>query len=253
MNAAHGPAAGGGRRPRVDRGRRTRTARSRLGWFLSLTGEVLGLVVQLILVYIGIGFFLISDGDLDVIVILAWSSLAGLYLLLTVIGLNVLVRLDVPDPPVMRALVGHPLSRLLSTALTFGASALGLWEAVTLIVSIKEDQVDALVETSAIVAMLLSWAIFNWGFARIYYSRYHRAESPPLVFPNTPQPRLTDFVYFAFTNATTFAVSDVQVTSSRMRWTVVWHTSLAFFFNALIIALSMNVISRGDLLDGLAS
>ena len=153
----------------------------------------------------------------------------------------------------MRALVGHPLSRLLSTALTFGASALGLWEAVTLIVSIKEDQVDALVETSAIVAMLLSWAIFNWGFARIYYSRYHRAESPPLVFPNTPQPRLTDFVYFAFTNATTFAVSDVQVTSSRMRWTVVWHTSLAFFFNALIIALSMNVISRGDLLDGLAS
>jgi uncharacterized membrane protein len=31
-----------------------------------------------------------------------------------------------------------------------------------------------------------------------------------------------------------------------MRWTVVWHTTLAFFFNALIIVLTMNVISNGS-------
>lgn len=230
---------------------RGNSTRSRLGAVLSMVGEVFGLIVQLVLIYIGIDFFFMEDDDLDVVVILAWSGLAGIYLLLTIIGLNILVRLDVPDPPAMRALIRHPLSRLLSTTLTFGASALGLWEAVTLIASIGHHEVDALVEVSAILTMLLSWAIFNWGFARIYYSRYHRAAEVPLWFPNSPVPRLTDFVYFAFTNATTFATSDVQVTSSRMRWTVVWHTSLAFFFNALIIALSMNVISRGDLFSTL--
>ena len=52
-------------------------------------------------------------------------------------------------------------------------------------------------------------------------------------------------MYLAFTNATTFAVSDVQVTSTRMRWTIVWHTTIAFFFNALIIVLTMNVVANG--------
>ena len=46
-------------------------------------------------------------------------------------------------------------------------------------------------------------------------------------------------------------MSDVQVMTTRMRWTVVWHTTFAFFFNALIIALTMNVISNGTLLQNL--
>ena len=48
---------------------------------------------------------------------------------------------------------------------------------------------------------------------------------------------------FSFTNATAFSVSDVLVTTPRMRWTVIWHTSLSFFFNALIIVLAINTIT----------
>jgi uncharacterized membrane protein len=36
-----------------------------------------------------------------------------------------------------------------------------------------------------------------------------------------------------------------------MRWTIVWHTTLAFFFNALIIALVINVITKGEFLSQL--
>lgn len=126
-----------------------------------------------------------------------------------------------------------------------------LREAFVLIANIGQEIVDPLVEFTAIWTMLLSWAMFNWGYARIYYARYHRAAVPPLEFPSTESPRLTDFVYFAFTNATTFAVSDVRVTSSRLRWTVAWHTMFAFFFNALIIVLTMNVIAKGHLFSAL--
>lgn len=227
------------------------STRSKIGGVLSVGGEIFGILIQLLLVYIGILFIQSLGEDFDIPLILGWCLLATFYLGVTILGLNVLVWFDVKDPPFTRSLIGHPLSKFLSTLLTFGASALGLREAFVLIVNFGQEVVDPLVEFSAIWTMLLSWAMFNWGFSRIYYSRYHRAKTPPLVFPDTPEPRLTDFVYFSFTNATTFAASDVKVLTTRMRWTVVWHTSFAFFFNALIIALSMNVISNGNLFAAL--
>lgn len=225
--------------------------RARVGAAVTVGGEVLGVLVQLALVYLGIQLFLLDDDDVDALLILLWCVVATFYLLVTVIGLNVMVRLDRPEPSVTRALIGHPLTRLLSTFLSFAASLLGLREAIVVIVNIGQDAVDPFIEFSAIWTMLLSWALFNWGFARIYYSRYHRAAEPPLLFPGTNEPRLTDFVYFSFTNATTFGTSDIQVVTSRMRWTVIWHTTFAFFFNALIIVLSMNVIAKGDLFSDL--
>lgn len=221
--------------------------RSTTGAVLSMAGEILGLVAQLLLLWIGTKLVWAPDDDDYTIQLLGWCVLATFYLGATIVGLNILVRLDGPDPAATRRLIGHPLTRILSTILTFSASALGLLVALDLITSIGQDNRKPLLEFSAVWAMLLSWALFNWGFARIYYSRYHRAAEPPLVFPGSADPQLTDFVYLSFTNATTFAVSDVQVVSARMRWTIVWHTSFAFFFNALIIVLSMNIIANGRL------
>lgn len=225
------------------------SVRSAAGRVLSLGGEILGVLAQLLLLWLGAVYIWGEDDVLDSLRLLTWCLVATAYLGATVVGLNVLVRLDRPDPRAARALIGHPLMRLLSMVLSFGSSALGLTVAVSLITDIGNEVHDTFSEFSAIWAMLLSWAMFNWGFARIYFSRYHRAVdrggAQPLEFPGTPDPRLVDFVYLAFTNATTFAVSDVQVTSTRMRWTIVWHTTIAFFFNALIIVLTMNVIANG--------
>ncbi len=227
------------------------SARSITGAVISVGGEVLGLLVQFALVWIGAQIIWGSDDDLDTLRLIIWCAIASLYLGLTILALSILVRLDQPDPPTTRVLIGHPLTRFLSTVLTLGASALGLTVALELIASIGSGIHDTVGEFSAVWAMLLSWSMFNWGYARIYFSRYHRASEPPLVFPGTNQPRLVDFVYFSFTNATAFAVSDVQVVNTHMRWTVVWHTTLAFFFNALIIVLTMNVLANGRLFAGL--
>lgn len=226
---------------------------SRIGVVLSTGGEIVGLIAQLVLVYVGGGLVWGDDGPDDVYHLIAWCIIASLYLGATILSLNILVRIGQPDPASIRVLVGHPLTRFLSTLVTFGASFIGLSVALDLITSLGLEQHDPLQEASAIWAMLLSWALFNWGYARIYFSRYHRARTPPLLFPGTPEPRLVDFVYLSFTNSTTFAVSDVQVTDSHMRWTIVWHTTLAFFFNALIIVLTMNVIANGRLFVDLFS
>ena len=210
--------------------------------------EVIGFLLQFLLIWVGAGIVWGSElPEVEVLMRFGWCIVAIVYLGFTIAGLTVLVHRDRPDPRISRILIGHPLTRLLSTIVSLGASLIGLTVAIELIVELGTGQHDPLSLFSAVASMLLSWAIFNWGFARIYFSRYHRAKEPPLQFPGTPEPRLTDFVYLAFTNATTFAVSDVKVVSSRMRWTIVWHTSIAFFFNALIIALTLNVITNGSL------
>jgi len=225
--------------------------RNTISGVVSVVFECLGIAMQVLLTYFGIELFFADHDDLSAVMLILWCTLASAYLLCTIIGLNIAVRLDRVEPDATRRVLSHPLVRLLSTILTFAVSLLGIREAVILIINIGQEQVDVLVEVGAVWTMLLSWAMFHWGYARIYYARYHRASEAPLIFPGSDEPRLTDFVYFSFTNATTFAVSDVQVATSRMRWTVVWHTCLAFFFNALIIALSMNVIAKGDLFAAL--
>lgn len=240
------PATPGSDPAAVGTGRRvTRTVSSVLG----AIGEALGLLAQLVLVWIGAVVVWGSDvPDEETLLRLLWCLIATVYLGGTVLGLGIMVRLDTPDPRATHLLVGHPIARAISTLVTFCASALGITGALDLIGGLSAGDRDSLHEMSGIWTMLLSWAIFNWGYARIYFSRYHREADPPLVFPGTETPRLVDFVYFSFTNATSFAVSDVQVRSTRMRWTVVWHTALAFFFNAIIIALVLNVVTSGTLL-----
>ncbi|MBL3700013.1 DUF1345 domain-containing protein [Leucobacter luti] len=203
--------------------------------------------MQLILIWVGLDLLWGDDEDFALVPMFVWCVTATLYLIPTVLTLNILVRIDQPDPRVTRVLVGHPITRAFSTLFTFASSAIGLSVAIDLITSIGKDLHDPAGEFTAVWAMLLAWAMFNWGYARIYFSRYHRAKTPPLEFPGTDDPRLVDFVYLAFTNSTTFAVSDVKIVNTHMRWTVVWHTTIAFFFNALIIVLTMNVIANGRL------
>ena len=225
--------------------------RSTAASVFSIGGEVVGILMQVLLIFLGARIIWGEDETLDSLRLIAWCVVASLYLGSTILWLNILVRIDHPDPPATRTIVRHPITRVLSTLLTFGASLLGISVALDLILTLGNEDREPFSEFNAVWAMLLSWAMFHWGFARIYFSRYHRATRPPLVFPGGDEPRLLDFVYLAFTNATTFAVSDVQVLTTRMRWTVVWHTTCAFFFNALIIALTMNVISSGTLLQDL--
>lgn len=201
------------------------------------------LLVQLALIALGV-MVIGSDEDKTIIGLLVWWCLVGsLYWTASVVAIGISVRRGPGRTPRwVRNVDVHPLMGIVTSTATFVTSIVGLVAATEMLLLRNDPLWQGWVELVAVWAMLLSWALFHWGFARIYDRRYRKADVAPLVFPGTDAPRLVDFVYFSFTNATTFSVSDVQVLTSRMRWTVVWHTTISFFFNALIIVLAFSTI-----------
>lgn len=209
--------------------------------------EALGALMQLVLVYAGLRYLFVDDETLsEQARLLAWCAIATVYLAGTVFWLNIDLRVNDDDHRFMRRTSRHPLVAVFSAIVTFSSSLVGLSAAVTVIVGPEDPDYFNLYDLVAVWAMLASWAMFHWGYSRIYYAAYHnRQAEKPLIFPGTEHPRLIDFVYFSFINGTSFAPSDVMVATTRMRWTVVWHSTFSFFFNALIIVLTMNTISGG--------
>ncbi|MEN2740230.1 DUF1345 domain-containing protein [Microbacterium sp. X-17] len=207
----------------------------------------LDLVAQLLLIVFGTQFILTEDESPEgfFLWLFGFCVVGSLYWLAAVIvAWRSAVRPLAQTAPIADALDRWPLVRFVAGFATFIASAMGIWSASVLLGLRDNEQWGPAITFVAVWAMLLSWALFHWGFARIYQRSYGRSDRPPLIFPGTEHPRLVDFLYFSFTNATAFSVSDVSVATTRMRWTVMWHTTISFFLNALIIVLAINTITR---------
>jgi len=94
-----------------------------------------------------------------------------------------------------------------------------------------------------------SWLLVGVLFCFHYAHLYYRApkDRMPLRFPEEGpdssgiKPDYWDFLYFSFTIAVAVQTSDVAVTSRSMRKLVLGHSVLAFFFNLLILGLSINI------------
>jgi len=103
----------------------------------------------------------------------------------------------------------------------------------------------------AITAVIISWwlvhTIFTLRYAHLYYDARKDDGTPRvcggLEFPGNEDPDYLDFVYFSFVLGMTFQVSDVVITSKRIRQLATMHGLLSFAFNTAIVALSINVIS----------
>ena len=125
-------------------------------------------------------------------------------------------------------------------------SLTGLSLAVSLLPQVRDIQtaqglVEAVLNTLGVIT---AWGVLHTSYSLYYASRYYQSEesSGGLAFPGDQDLRLLDFAYFAFTIGTSFAVSDVEVTNSRMRRSVLGHQILAFFYNAAILSLTINLV-----------
>ena len=95
----------------------------------------------------------------------------------------------------------------------------------------------------AALTILLSWAFIHAIFA-VHYAHEFYDESDPggMAFPGgESEPDYWDFVYFSFVIGMTSQVSDVGVTSGRIRRVVAAHGVVAFVFNAALLALTVNI------------
>jgi len=91
--------------------------------------------------------------------------------------------------------------------------------------------------------VLGSWLLIPTAFGLHYAHEYYQdgRRKATLIFPDADvKPNYWDFMYFSFTIAVAFATSDVQVPRAS-RKLVLAQSVLSFFFNAGILALSINV------------
>lgn len=98
----------------------------------------------------------------------------------------------------------------------------------------------------AAATILCSWALTHLMFALHYAHGYYQREandgaSPALQFPGKDAPDYWDFCYFSFVIGMTCQVSDVEVADRRLRRVTLAQGVLAFFFNTIILALSINI------------
>jgi uncharacterized membrane protein len=99
----------------------------------------------------------------------------------------------------------------------------------------------------AVVTLLTSWSftqvMFATHYAHDYYLAKERGQDGGLRFENEEQPDYGDFLYFSCVIGTSAQTADVSFTSRPMRRTGLLHCVLAFFFNATLLALTINIAS----------
>ena len=172
---------------------------------------------------------------------------------LTIILLNWIAILGTHPREVKKIAKLQDSSRALLFGFIITASVVSL---VAIIFLLKESKSLSEVQRNghillAIAAVFVSWwlvhTIFSLRYAHLYYDvdtdDGGTRQGGGLDFPDTKEPDYLDFMYFGFVVGMTFQVSDVVITSRRLRRLCLLHALIAFAFNTAIVALSINVIS----------
>lgn len=102
---------------------------------------------------------------------------------------------------------------------------------------------------SSLVAVFLSWTLlhtmFGIHYARLYYDprTLEGTERKPLEFPDDEFPDFWDFMYFSFTLAVCYQVSDIAIRCRRFRRVVLAHVLLSFLNVTMILGLVVEIVS----------
>jgi len=115
----------------------------------------------------------------------------------------------------------------------------------------KNSSTDDLYLPLVIAGIFLSWlmvhTIYTFHYAHMYYDDDKKSpdkDAEGLEFPGEDtKPDYIDFAYFSFVIGCTFQVSDVEITSKKIRRVVLFHGLLSFALNTFVVALTINLIA----------
>ena len=138
----------------------------------------------------------------------------------------------------------------------FGAFVIVLLAAFVSLIGIVEvlTRKDAVLLFIALLSVVASWAAIHTMYATHYARMYfggdgvsentQKGDGPLIDFHQSESPRYSDFVYVAITVGMSYAISDTDVGSSRLRRTLVFHALLSYFFGTVIVALLINLTAN---------
>lgn len=98
----------------------------------------------------------------------------------------------------------------------------------------------------AALTIMVSWSVMQMLFA-IHYAHEHYAalassgNKGAMIFPDDAAPDYWDFLYFSTSIGATSQTSDVSIRSKLVRRLVTFHAMIAFFFNTIVLALTINL------------
>ncbi|QEC68425.1 DUF1345 domain-containing protein [Panacibacter ginsenosidivorans] len=196
-------------------------------------------------------FFIIPWDMVDVLshVMIGWLTFS-----LAILTIDWLVFYTTPSKQIRKQAQVQDGSRFIIFAIVLVATLASLLAVGSLLIQ-EKDSHKLLHIFVAVPSMLLSWSlvhtIFTVRYAHLYYGDHKEKENTPargLDFPDeesTPNdnPDFIDFAYFSFIIGMTFQVSDVQVTSRRLRRLVLMHSLIAFGYNTVLVALTINTLA----------
>jgi uncharacterized membrane protein len=131
----------------------------------------------------------------------------------------------------------------LIAVLTMGSVLISL-TAIVLVLTSSEG-VRGWPLAATIASVPLGWmtvhAAISLHYARLYYAADEDGGAARgLKFPCDREPDMWDFLYFSFVLGMTAQTSDVEIEGRRIRRTALVHSIVAFFYNTVIVALSVN-------------
>lgn len=179
--------------------------------------------------------------------IAAWDAFA-----VVILALDWVIILATPQHKIREIAQKQDLSRFIVFLFVVITACAALF-AVGFLVSLKNSPTGHFVLhlVLTLVTVVVSWTLVHTVYSLRYAHAFYGDSDEPgvnrhaggLIFPGNRPPDYFDFAYFSFVVGMTCQVSDVQITSRRMRRITLFHGVLSFGFNTLILALLINIIS----------
>ena len=180
--------------------------------------------------------------------IAGWNAVA-----VVILAIDWATILTTPQRKIRELAQQQDLSRFLVFLFVVATSSAALF-AVGFLVSVKKSETGGHFIIHLLLTLLTvisSWTLVHTVFGFRYAHAFYGDSDDPgvqkhaggLIFPGDRPPNYFDFAYFSFVIGMTCQVSDVQITSRRMRRITLFHSVLSFGFNTLILALLINTVS----------
>jgi uncharacterized membrane protein len=197
-------------------------------------------------VAVGLALLAIPQMGLSTRLILAWDALSIAFMAL-----------------MFRAVVSHGPNEIRAQAaiddegrgailgLVLVAAAASVW-AVGVELSIAKDAHGVLMKGAhillAFVTVVASWLMVQMIFALHYAHEWYgvdeddgAADAEGIEFPGHEAPDYWDFLYFSVVIGVACATADANITSKGLRRLATVHCLVAFAFNTIIVALTINL------------
>jgi uncharacterized membrane protein len=99
----------------------------------------------------------------------------------------------------------------------------------------------SLAALTVFTSWLFTQVLFALHYAHDFYAERIRGAQDPLAFPGTRDPGYPDFFHFACVIGTAAQTADIAFNGPALRPVGTLHCILAFFFNATLLALTINL------------